>query len=94
MLILIGIIGCLLIVFSLLLFWTAYNSHKEKIALQEMMMVRRVSFQRTMELERQQFERERLQRAAAPNRRQRRPIHQSSGSSESYGEEGEEEVEE
>ena len=43
MLILIGIIGCLLIVFSLLLFWTAYNSYKEKIALQEMMMVRRAS---------------------------------------------------
>ena len=54
MLILIGIIGCLLIIFSLLLFWTAYNSYKERITLQEMINMRREAALRTMELEREQ----------------------------------------
>ena len=56
MLILVGIIGCLLIVFSLLLFWTAYNSYKERMALQDMINARREANLRAMDLQREQQE--------------------------------------
>lgn len=47
--ILIGIIGSLLIIFSALLLWTAYNSHKERVSLQNMMIARREESLRNLE---------------------------------------------